>query len=179
MNVKRPTLILFFCFFYLNCISQTSINLSVSEGNSVEFFLKSYKDIADGKTLGTPPNGFTRIKIDYKQDADFSSTGWILTVRANTSGLFPDYSTTIVDLSSINLYVYLDGIYQTTISLSNVNQVIASKNISYPPLVALPESHSNEITIVYDCGTSEEFMGVVIDDEEYFRTDLIFNVQSQ
>jgi len=151
--------------------------LSVYEGSSVEFiFEDSYKEISEGKTLGTPPNGFTRFKINYKQDVDFSSLGWTLTVRANTSSLFPDYGTTSLDLSSINLYTYLDGIYQSTISLSNTNQIIATNDISYPPLVALPISHSNEITIIYDCGTSGELYGLITD---IFRTDLIFNVQSQ
>lgn len=139
-------------------------------------FEDSFNEIKNGKTLGTAPNGYTRFKVNYKQDTDFSSVGWVLTVRANTSSLFPDYGLEMLDLSSINLYTYLDGVYQSTITLSNTNQIIATKNISYPPLVALPESHSNEITIVYDCGTSGELWGLLDDN---FTTDLIFNVQSQ
>lgn len=174
--MKRSALIVLFCFFYFFCFSQTSIKLSVFEGNRVEFNFDSFKDIENGKTLGNAPNGFTRVQVNYKQDVDFSSLGWTLTVRANTSSLFPDYGTSTLDLSTINLYTYLDGIYQSTITLTNTNQVIATKNISYPPIVALPQSHSNEITIIYDCGTSNEMFGLLTD---IFTTDLIFNVQSQ
>lgn len=174
--MKRSVLIIVFFKIYFSCFSQTNINLTVFEGSRVEFNFDSYNDIVNGRTLGTPPNGFTRIQIKYKQDVDFSSNGWVLTVRSNDANLYPDFGSDALDLSSINLYTYLDGIYQSTITLSSANQVIATKNISYPPVAALPESHINEITIVYDCGKSGELFG--FDDEE-FRTDLIFNVQSQ
>jgi len=165
--VKKTILLFLVSFFYLLCFSQNSARVSMIKGTRIVFNFETFKDIKEGKTLGTPPSGFTEIKVYYKHS---EIQGWILSVRSNESALNPSYGSTSLPLDIIEMRTYLDGVPYNTVLLSDVDQVICRATGDYTM------GGTHVITIVYDCAKNGELMGMETD---VFTTDLVITLQSQ
>jgi hypothetical protein len=137
------------------------------KGTRVVFNFESFKDIKNGKTLGTPPSGFTEVQIYYKHE---SINGWVLKVRSNEAALNPDYGAASLPLSIIEMHTYLDGVFYNTTTLSNADQIISNAMGDYTG------GGTHTVTIVYDCAKMGELMGMETD---VFTTDLVITLQSQ
>ena len=167
-HVKKTCLIFILLLSFSFCFSQNSARVSVVRGARLIFNFESMDNIQNGRTLGSAPTGFTELELYYKHA---TINGWNLYVEATTANLEGDYNAVNINLSAINLHVYIDGVFSTTVSLGDVSPIlIGQRNGDYTA------GGTHTVTISYDCGLAGELIGL---ETNTFRTDMNFTLQSQ
>lgn len=166
--MKKTCLFIFVQLFFLFSFSQNSASIHEVRGSRAIFYLESMNAIQNGVTLGSAPTGFTEFEVYYKHA---TINGWELYVEPTTPNLEGDFGGINVNLSTLVLHVYIDGIFSSTVTLGDSAPIlIGFRNGDYTA------GGTHTITITYDCGLSGEFMGL---ETNIFRTYMNFTLQSQ
>lgn len=144
----------------MTCYSQGK--LSIKKGSSVQFIFESFRDIENGKTLGSGTIGYTTIEVSYQQLVNPSS--WVLDIRANSASFLPDYGATSIDLNEMTMDVYLDNVFTGNYILTTLDQTIATATGDYSAEV------KHTITITYHFAEPNGLIGF---NSDFFSNDLI------
>lgn len=183
--MKKIEVIIFLLLIVQTVFSQQRIiqGINPMRGRSVDFIFRSMSDIANGKSLGSVPIGYTEIYIYFDTIGDSGNhflpeiTGWELIAYANTATLESDFGSPDINLSEIKLnYTMTRGVGSIPNASSflspNPNNIIASGNMG----AGASGGVEWMVTISFDCG-KDNANGLMGYDSDYYYTDLILFIR--